>query len=90
MTVISNAEVASVIYAILKKSDLIVVEELQAGFNDNSDNHVEVFKIWLNNLEDMHEKAEKFEEVENGMNWINDYVEEIDSLLGQIRNYTDV
>jgi len=86
----SIVEIASVIYAILKKSDLTVVEELQAGFNDNSDNHIEAFKIWLNNLEDMYEKAERIEEFENTIYHIDNLVDDAENVLCEIRGHINV
>ncbi len=83
-------DLAHVIFAILKKSDLIVVKDLQEGFDTDPDLSVETFRSWLDNLEDMQEKAEKLEEVENNLYWINDYVDEIESTLSQIREYTNV
>ena len=83
-------DLAHVILAILKKSDLIVVKDLQEGFDTDPDLSVETFRSWLDNLEDMQEKAEKLEEVENNLYWINDYVDEIESTLSQIREYTNV
>lgn len=83
-------DLAHVIFAILKKSDLIVVKDLQEGFDTDPDLSVETFRSWLDNLEDMQEKAEKFEEVENNLYWINDHVDEIESTLSQIREYTNV
>ena len=83
-------DLAHVIFAILKKSDLIVVKDLQEGFDTDPDLSDETFRSWLDNLEDMQEKAEKLEEVENNLYWINDYVDEIESTLSQIREYTNV
>ena len=83
-------DLAHVIFAILKKSDLIVVKDLQEGFDTDTDLSVATFRSWLDNLEDMQEKAEKLEEVENNLYWINDYVDEIESTLSQIREYTNV
>ena len=73
-------DLAHVIFAILKKSDLIVVKDLQEGFDTDPDLSVETFRSWLDNLEDMQEKAEKFEEVEAAITSCLEKINEPNSL----------
>ena len=49
-----------------------------------------LIKDWILSLQEMSDKAEKFDDVENNMYWINDHLDEIDNMISHIRNQSDV
>ena len=51
---------------------------------------VALIKDWINGLQEMYDKAEKVDDLENGMRWIDDYLDDIDNTISDIRNYTNV
>ena len=75
----------------IKESDHEVVSDLQAELNSapnnnhDDDNYVNVFKCWLDDLQDMHEKAERAEEFEHSMYYIDQLVDDAENSLSQIR-----
>ena len=80
----------------IKESDHEVVSDLQAELNSapnnnhDDDHYVNAFKCWLDNLQDMHEKAERVDDLENGMYYIDELVNDAENSISEIRGYTNV
>ena len=79
----------------IKESDHYVVLNLQSVLdkspNDHDDDHyVNAFKCWLDDLQEMYDKAERVDDLENGMYYIDSLVDEAESSLSEIRGYTNV
>ena len=45
---------------------------------------------WVDDLQEMYDKAEKVDDLENGMYYIDELVNEAESSLSEIRGYTNV
>jgi hypothetical protein len=78
----------------IKESDHEVVSDLQAELNSapnhDDDHYVHAFKCWLDDLQDMHEKAERVDDLQNGMYYIDNLVDDAENSLSEIRGYTNV
>ena len=60
------------------------------GIVKADDFYIEQVKNWMGILQKMSDKAEKFDDVENNMYWINDHLDEIDNIISHIRNQSNV
>ena len=82
------------IIEVIKESDHEVVSDLQAELNSapnhDDDHYVHAFKCWLDNLQAMHSQAEKVDDLENRIAWIDELIGNIDYTLSDMRNYTNV
>ena len=78
----------------IKKSDhevvMPLVTVLDAEINQDDDYYVELVNDWLDDLQVMHTKAEKVDDLENNIAWIDQLIDNIDYTLSDMRNYTDV
>ena len=70
-------------------SEYLENKEIERDLNP-AVNMVALIKDWINGLQEMYDKAERFDDVENNMYWINDHLDEIDNIISQIRNQSDV
>ena len=86
------------ILQLLVDSDHEVMEPLQhiiSAWLENKEldsmiSSLALIKDWINGLQEMYDKAERFDDVENNMYWINDHLDEIDNIISHIRNQSDV
>ena len=82
------------IIEVIKKSDhevvMPLVTVLDAEINQDDDYYVELVNDWLDDLQEMHTKAEKVDDLENNIAWIDQLIDNIDYTLSDMRNYTDV
>jgi len=51
---------------------------------------VALIKDWINDLQEMYDKAERVDELENNLYHIDDSVDDIENALNEIRGYTNV
>ena len=70
-------------------SEYLENEEIERDLNP-AVSMVALIKDWINGLQEMYDKAEKVYDLENGMRWIDDYLDDIDNTISDIRNYTNV
>ena len=70
-------------------SEYLENEEIERDLNP-AVSMVALIKDWINGLQEMYDKAEKVDDLENGMRWIDDYLDDIDNTISDIRNYTNV
>ena len=56
----------------------------------SDDYYVELVKDWLDDLQAMMHKADKVDDMENNIAWIDQLIDNIDYTLSDMRNYTDV
>ncbi len=82
------------IIEVIKKSDhevvMPLVTVLDAEIIEDDDYYVELVNDWLDDLQAMHTKAEKVDDLENNIAWIDQLIDNIDYTLSDMRNYTDV
>ncbi len=82
------------IIEVIKKSDhevvMPLVTVLDAEIIEDDDYYVELVNDWLDDLQEMHTKAEKVDDLENNIAWIDQLIDNIDYTLSDMRNYTDV
>ena len=82
------------IIEVIKKSDhevvMPLVTVLDAEIIEDDDYYVELVNDWLDDLQAMHTKAEKVDDLENNIAWIDQLIANIDYTLSDMRNYTDV
>ena len=82
------------IIEVIKKSDhevvMPLITVLDAEINRDDDYYVELVEDWLDDLQAMHTKAEKVDDLENNIAWIDQLIDNIDYTLSDMRNYTDV
>ena len=67
-----------------------LVTVLDAEIIEDDDYYVELVNDWLDDLQAMHTKAEKVDDMENNIAWIDQLIDNIDYTLSDMRNYTDV
>ena len=58
--------------------------------NKEMDSMVALIKDWIDNLQAMHTQAEKVDDLENRIAWIDELIGNIDNTLSDMRNYTNV
>ena len=82
------------IIEVIKKSDhevvMPLVTVLDAEIIEDDDYYVELVNDWLDDLQAMMHKAEKVDDMENNIAWIDQLIDNIDYTLSDMRNYTDV
>ena len=82
------------IIEVIKKSDhevvMPLVTVLDAEIIEDDDYYVELVNDWLDDLQAMHTKAEKVDDLENNIAWIDQLIDNIDYTLSDMMNYTDV
>jgi len=78
----------------IKESDHEVVSDLQAELNSapnhDDDHYVHAFKCWLDDLQEMYDKAERVDDLENNLYHIDNLVCDAENSLSEIRGYTNV
>ena len=67
-----------------------LVTVLDAEIIEDDDYYVELVNDWLDDVQAMHTKAEKVDDMENNIAWIDQLIDNIDYTLSDMRNYTDV
>ena len=82
------------IIEVIKKSDhevvMPLVTVLDAEIIEDDDYYVELVNDWLDDLQAMMHKADKVDDMENNIAWIDQLIDNIDYTLSDMRNYTDV
>jgi len=75
----------------IQESDHEVVLELQSALDkhpaDSDEYYVKLIKEWLDDLQEMHDKAEKVDELENNIYRIDELTDEATGVMDQIRRY---
>jgi|18_taG_2_1085343.scaffolds.fasta_scaffold32984_2 hypothetical protein len=78
----------------IKESDHEVVlplyDILDGEINQNDNFYIKKLKRWMDDLQEMYDKAERVDDLENGMYYIDSLVDEAESSLSEIRGYTNV
>ena len=75
----------------IQESDHEVVLELQSALNkhlaDDDEYYVRLVKEWLDDLQEMHDKAEKVDELKTTISTIDELTDEATGVIDQIRRY---
>ena len=64
-----------------------IVEEWLNGYDEDA---LKKLNQWLDDLQEMYDKAERVDELENNLYHIDDSVDDIENALNEIRGYTNV
>jgi|TARA_R110002074_G_scaffold153702_4_gene308967 DNA repair ATPase RecN len=83
-------DLAKVVLDMIKISNHEVVIELQRAFEKDPDHSIAVFNSWLDELQEMYDKAERVEDLENSLYNIDNLVDEAENSISEIRGYTNV
>ena len=82
------------IIEVIKKSDhevvMPLVTVLDAEINQDDEYYVELVKDWMDGLQEMYDKAERFDELYSSLRHIDNYIEDADSAIEDIRRSIDV
>tara|TARA_Y100000296_G_scaffold84697_1_gene118587 strand:+ start:222 stop:488 length:267 start_codon:yes stop_codon:yes gene_type:complete len=78
----------------IKESDhevvLPLIDILDAGINQNDDFYIKKLKRWMDDLQEMYDKAERVDDLENSMYYIDELVNDAENSISEIRGYTNV
>ena len=78
----------------IKESDhevvLPLIDILDAGINQNDAFYVKQAKNWMDGLQEMYDKAERVDDLENSMHYIDELVNDAENSISEIRGYTNV
>jgi len=58
--------------------------------NKELDSMVALIKDWVDDLQEMYDKAEKVDDLENNLYYIDNLVDDAENTLSEIRGYTNV
>ena len=58
--------------------------------NKELDSMLALIKDWINGLQEMYDKAERVDDLENNLYHIDNLVDDAENTLSEIRGYTDV
>ena len=82
------------IIEVIKKSDhevgMPLVTVLDAEINQDDEYYVELVKDWMDGLQEMYDKAERFDDLYSSLRQIDNYIEDADSAIEDIRRSIDV
>ena len=82
------------IIEVIKKSDhevvMPLVTVLDAEINQDDEYYVELVKDWMDGLQEMYDKAERFDDLYSSLRKIDNYIEDADSAIEDIRRSIDV
>jgi len=78
----------------IKQSDhevvLPLIDILDAEINQNDAFYIKQLNRWLDGLQEMYDKAERFDEIENNLYRIDNLIDDAQNSLYEMRAYTDV
>ena len=78
----------------IKQSDhevvLPLIDILDAEINQNDAFYIKQLNRWLDGLQEMYDKAERFDDLDSSLRQIENYVEDADSAIEDIRRSIDV
>ena len=78
----------------IKQSDhevvMPLVTVLDAEINQDDEYYVELVKDWMDGLQEMYDKAERFDDLYSSLRQIDNYIEDADSAIEDIRRSIDV
>ena len=63
---------------------------LDGEINQNDAFYIKKLNRWLDELQEMYDKAEKVHDLEGRIAWIDELIGNIDYTLSDMRSYTDV
>ena len=58
--------------------------------NKELDSMLALIKSWVNDLQEMYDKAERVDEIENNLYQIDNLIDDAENSLSEIRGYTNV
>ena len=58
--------------------------------NKEQDDLVSLIKDWINGLQEMYDKAERVDDLENNLYYIDNLIDDAENSLSEIRGYTNV
>ena len=58
--------------------------------NKELDSMLALIKSWVDDLQEMYDKAERVDDLENGMYYIDELVNDAENSISEIRGYTNV
>ena len=67
-----------------------LVTVLDAEINQDDEYYVELVKDWMDGLQEMYDKAERFDDLYSSLRQIDNYIEDADSAIEDIRRSIDV
>ena len=78
----------------IKESDhevvLPLIDILDAGINQNDAFYVKQAKNWLDELQEMYDKAERVDDLEDRLNLIDGLSDDADTMISEIRGLANV
>lgn len=78
----------------IKKSDhevvLPLIDILDAEINQNDAFYIKQLNRWMDGLQEMYDKAERFDDLENNLYRIDNLIDDAQNSLDEMRAYTDV
>ena len=78
----------------IKESDhevvLPLIDILDAEINQNDAFYIKQLNRWLDGLQEMYDKAERFDDLYSSLRQIDNYIEDADSAIEDIRRSIDV
>ena len=83
-------ELEKVVLDMIKISNHEVVIGLQRAFEKDPDHSIAVFNSWLDELQEMYDKAERVDEIENNLYQIDNLIDDAENSISEIRGYTNV
>ena len=82
------------IIEVIKKSDhevvLPLIDILDAEINQNDAFYIKQLNRWMDGLQEMYDKAERFDDLYSSLRQIDNYIEDADSAIEDIRRSIDV
>ena len=82
------------IIEVIKKSDhevvMPLVTVLDAEINQNDAFYIKQLNRWMDGLQEMYDKAERFDDLYSSLRQIDNYIEDADSAIEDIRRSIDV
>ena len=82
------------IIEVIKQSDhevvLPLIDILDAEINQNDAFYIKQLNRWLDGLQEMYDKAERSDEIENNLYRIDNLIDDAQNSLYEMRAYTDV
>ena len=58
--------------------------------NKEQDDLVSLIRDWINGLQEMYDKAERVDDLENNLYYIDNLIDDAENSLSEIRGYTNV
>ena len=72
--------------------DLLPLQHIISAWLENKelDSMLALIKDWINGLQEMYDKAERVDDLENNLYHIDNLVDDAENTLSEIRGYTNV